>query len=468
MKYQRIEKITAILLIISIIVINLATRNYAEAADKTVGIVVSDKNGSYTFYDMNNSTDGSATFEITSAGNIMVPLKKLVKLMPVLTYKYDSTKKTATIVNTSNGKKIVYTKNSQYLSYYSSSKAKAAKKTMAYKMYVSKTSSSVMVHMSSLKWVLQATGGYDYYTIDEMKTAGYDTSVYSGLILYNPYQTVTEIPKATKVTGISSTVKVTIPEGYSVAQIFDLLVKKGICASTESLYDAMENYDFTYYPLVSAIEENANRCFKLEGYLYPDTYEFYRLSKAQDVIGKFLRNTEAKLTTAKREQAQTMGYSMDEILTIASIVEKETADKDMMPTIASVIYNRLNIKMKLQFDSSIYYVERYIKPYISDDINRYNSYYNTYKCSALPAGPISNPGKSAIEAALNPATTDYLYFYSDAEGAYHFSVDWVNPNAISTNTDDTESNDNTNSMDSTNDTANNINSNTSSTSNILE
>ena len=123
-----------------------------------------------------------------------------------------------------------------------------------------------------------------------------------------------------------------------------------------------------------------------------------------------------------------MGYSVNQILTIASMIEKETADPDIMRDVASVIYNRLNIGMKLQFDSSINYVEWYIKPYISGDINRYNAYYNTYKCAALPEGPICNPGYNAIKAALNPSDTDYLYFYSDSDG-YHFSVEYVNPKA---------------------------------------
>jgi uncharacterized YceG family protein len=245
-------------------------------------------------------------------------------------------------------------------------------------------------------------------------------------MLYNPFQKIVDLPKASNVIGISATVKVTIPEGYSVPQIFDLLVKKGVCASADSLYDAMENYDFSYYPLVSEIIENENRCFKLEGYLYPDTYEFYRLSKSQDIIGKFLRNTENKISEEDREKAVAIGYSVNEILTIASMIEKEIADPKEMPLVASVIYNRLAIQKKLQMDCGTYYVERYIKPYISGDINCYNSFYNTYKCPALPAGPICNPGRAAIQAALNPESTEYLYFYSDEAGMYHFSKEYFN------------------------------------------
>lgn len=437
-------------LVIASFTIQLTLPQSVEAASAKYGIVISDGDGNYTFYDFNDSSNTDAAIEISSMGNVMIPVKKLVETLPGLTYQYNASTKKITIKNTNNGKKIVYKVDSKNLSYYSSSKAKAVKKTMAEQAYISKSSSAVMVPMSSLKWVFQTTAGYQYYSTDIMQTAGYDTLTYSGLILYNPYQKVTDIPIATKVTGISSTVRVTIPEGYSVAQIFNLLVKKGVCASTDSLYDAMEKYDFTInYPLIKEIKENENRCFKLEGYLYPDTYDFYRLSKPENAIGIFLRNTEKKLTKEDRDKATAMGYSMDEILTIASMIEKETPNTDEMPIIASVIYNRLNIGKKLQFDSSIYYVERYIQPYISGDINRYNSYYNTYKCSNLPASPICNPGKTAIAAALNPETTDYLFFCSDEEGKYWFSVDqkiWVdldNPD----NTQDVNNEDTTNNME---------------------
>ncbi len=439
--YQKYEKdvtryiirgVVTLLLFIMFTVLPTLTAHAEETDQKLYGIVTADAKGGYTFYDFNDNTDGKASIEVTEAGNVMVPLKELAAKIPGLTFQYDTKKKTATVKNTNNGKKIVYTRNSKTLSYYSSSKAKAAKKSMVYQMYLSDESGAVMVHMQSLKWVMGTTGGFAYYNSSQLQGKGYDLSTYSGLLQYNSFQAISSLPDAPKVYGISSITKVTIPEGYSVSQVFDLLVKKGVCASTQGLYDAMENYEFdlSRYPLYAAIEEKEERCFKLEGYLYPDTYEFYLLSKPQDVIGKFLRNEEAKISSADRQKAQELGYSMDQILTIASMVEKETAIPEMMPDIASVIYNRLNIGMQLQLDCTINYVERYIKPNISGDINRYNSYYNTYKCAALPAGPICNPGKAAIQAVLNPAVTEYLYFYSDEAKEYHFSKEYVDPKAL--------------------------------------
>ncbi len=216
------------------------------------------------------------------------------------------------------------------------------------------------------------------------------------------------------------TVKVTINEGDSLTQIFKKLDENGV-ADFDALMETAQTYDYSYYPLVAKIPSSANRCFKLEGYLFPDTYEFYTNQKPQDAIGKFLRNGKAKITDSMMSQASALGYSMDEVLTVASIIEKEGANSKEVAKIAAVIYNRLEAGMKLQMDSTIYYIERNVKPYLTGDINRYNSYYNTYKCSALPAGPISNPGMTTIKAALNPADSDYLYFCHDGNANYYYA-----------------------------------------------
>lgn len=216
------------------------------------------------------------------------------------------------------------------------------------------------------------------------------------------------------------TVRVKISEGETLTQIFKKLDENGV-ADFDALMETAQNYDYSYYPLVAAIPSNGNRCFKLEGYLFPDTYEFYLNQKPQDAIGKFLRNGKAKITDSMKSQAAALGYSMDEILTVASIIEKEGANSNEVAKIAAVIYNRLEAGMKLQMDSSIYYIERHVKPYLTGDINRYNSHYNTYKCAALPAGPISNPGMRTINAALNPADVDYLYFCHDENANYYYA-----------------------------------------------
>ncbi|MGN0545867.1 MAG: endolytic transglycosylase MltG [Acutalibacteraceae bacterium] len=216
------------------------------------------------------------------------------------------------------------------------------------------------------------------------------------------------------------TVRITIKEGQTLTQIFKTLEENGV-SSFDDLMETAQTYDYSYYPLVAAIPSNPNRCFKLEGYLFPDTYEFYTNQKPQDAIGKFLRGGKAKITDSMKAQASALGYSMDEVITVASIIEKEGANPNEVAKIAAVIYNRLEAGMKLQMDSTIYYIERNVKPFITGDINRYNSYYNTYKCSALPAGPISNPGLRTINAALNPADVPYLYFCHDENANYYYA-----------------------------------------------
>ena len=205
-----------------------------------------------------------------------------------------------------------------------------------------------------------------------------------------------------------------------MAQIGKLLEQNGVC-TRQALMDTINSYDFSYYPLVAALGSDPNRAYKLEGYLYPDTYEFYLDQKPQDVLGKFLRNTESKITDEYRQQAAAMGYTVDQLITLASIIEKESASHAQMNTISSVFYNRLSAKQKLQSDATINYIEWYVKPLLTGDVNRYNPYYNTYKCAALPTGPICNPGKDALSAALAPESTEYFYFVNDSAGNYYYA-----------------------------------------------
>lgn len=219
--------------------------------------------------------------------------------------------------------------------------------------------------------------------------------------------------------GQRETVRVTITEGMTLTQIFKKLEANGVC-SFDDLMKTAESYDYSYYPLIAARPSNT-RAFKLEGYLFPNTYDFYKNEKPQDAIGRFLRVGEKYITSQDRAKARAMGYSMDQILTVASIIEKEGANPNEVRKIAAVIYNRLEAGMQMQMDSGIYYIERSVKPYISGDVNRYNSLYNMYKCKGLPAGPICNPGARTINAALDPADVNYLYFCHDSSAKYYYA-----------------------------------------------
>lgn len=219
------------------------------------------------------------------------------------------------------------------------------------------------------------------------------------------------------------TLTLTIPEGYTLARIGMTLEEMGVC-TTDEFINAAQNGDFSSFPLVAAQTPDSHRCFKLEGYLYPDTYEIYATDSPDTIIRRILTHTEQKIDSSIRQQISASGYTIDQIITMASIIEKEAYGAQQMPMISSVVHNRLNQGIRLQCDVSIVYVEGAIKPFISGDVNRYNAYYNTYKCDALPVGAICNPSLSAIRAALSPAQSNYLYFVTDENQNYYYAETW--------------------------------------------
>lgn len=206
----------------------------------------------------------------------------------------------------------------------------------------------------------------------------------------------------------SNTVRVTLTEGMTLVKMSWALRDAGVCSS-DAFIKAAQNTDFSKYPLVAAAMKQPNVCFKLEGYLKPDTYEFYKGESPELVLDKLLSAMEASITSQMRSRAAQLGYSMHEILTIASIVEKEGQTADERLNVSSVLHNRLKTGMKLQCDATINYVEYVIYEIYGKD-NDYKYYYSTKRCDGLPAGPICNPSMESIKAALYPADTNYLYF----------------------------------------------------------
>jgi UPF0755 protein len=217
------------------------------------------------------------------------------------------------------------------------------------------------------------------------------------------------------------TVSVLIPEGKTLTQTFQILSDAGVCAY-ETLIDCAQNYNFEY-DFLSEVKSDAE--YKLEGYLFPDTYEFYLESEPAEAINKFLDNYEAKITDEMKAQAQAMGYSMNEIITIASLIEMEAGSDDERPTVASVIYNRLNSGYYpyLQIDATVQYALGERKEKLSYEDRLVESLYNTYLHEGLPPGPIANPGLASIKAALNPVTTTYYFYALNKEGTHAFFND---------------------------------------------
>lgn len=213
------------------------------------------------------------------------------------------------------------------------------------------------------------------------------------------------------------TVRVTIPEGYTTAQIVSALVEKGV-ASEEDLYDAIENYDFDDYDFIDGIGDSKTR---LEGYLFPDTYEFYVNDSAPNVIAKFLTNFDNKFTQKLHDRAEELGLTVNEVVTIASMVEREAKRDDERAVVASVIYNRLanpGTFPKLQIDATVQYIVG--RAPTAEDL-KIDDPYNTYVNNGLPPGPIANPGIASLEAVLYPASTSYYYYVARADGSHIFS-----------------------------------------------
>lgn len=168
------------------------------------------------------------------------------------------------------------------------------------------------------------------------------------------------------------------------------------------------------------IGDTSKKIFVLEGYLYPDTYEFYKNEDVSSVVSKFLDNFSAKVTDKYYDLASSKGYTMDEILTIASIIQKEAGMTAENAKVSSVIYNRLKSSMQIQCDVTTSYLEKYVKPFVDDYKEEYEENYDTFKCEALPAGPLCNSSIECIQAALNPAETSYMFFVTDSKDMSKF------------------------------------------------
>ncbi len=219
--------------------------------------------------------------------------------------------------------------------------------------------------------------------------------------------------------GARKTVNVTIPEGYSMQQIFELLEEKNV-NTVEALTEAAANEDYDYDFLANKEKGDASR---LEGYLFPDTYQFYSGGDAKTVINKMLRNFDNKMTNELRQTISDSGYTMDEIITIASLIEKETDGSDGTK-ISSVIRNRLKNSGEtagyLQIDAALLYALGEHKEVLTDADKEINSPYNLYKNKGLPPTPICNPGMASIRSALYPDNTSYYFYALGEDGVHHF------------------------------------------------
>lgn len=220
----------------------------------------------------------------------------------------------------------------------------------------------------------------------------------------------------------SQTVRITFTEGMTAYQIANLLEENGVCRATEFLNavnTGSYNYDFIPYDA-----EESGRFYRLEGYLFPDTYDFYINENVDSVVRRFLNNFASKFTENMRAKANSLGMSIDQVVTLASIIEKEATDVFEMANVSAVFHNRLNNPQKfpkLQSDVTYFYVTSVINKIINVTDSSYTYAYDTYVRNGLPVGAICCPGSASLTAALNPSESGYYYFVTDKEGTFYYA-----------------------------------------------
>lgn len=240
----------------------------------------------------------------------------------------------------------------------------------------------------------------------------------------------------------TDTVKIQFREGISILEMAQMLEENKVCNAQEFLNKCNSDQFDEDYEFLRNIKNSDSRYYKLDGYLFPDTYEYYVGENPESVIYKFLRNYNTKVYYTKirfvsgekkqtiAQRAQQLGMTAEDALTLASLIQAEAANEDDMYMISSILHNRLNTAktggmndngeggfLKLQLDSTVFYPYKTQAQVPASMRGSYISRYSTYKIDGLPAGPICEPGLKALEAALNPPETEYFYFCHKAATA---------------------------------------------------
>lgn len=240
---------------------------------------------------------------------------------------------------------------------------------------------------------------------------GYDKKIKAGEYQVKPSSSPREILEMF-VSGKVRLYKITIPEGYSLVQIADMMPGAGLGSSREFLAAAKNG--------VLVREQNIPGD-SFEGYLFPDTYHFPKGVSAEKIVQTMVRRFQAVFISAWEGRARERKMTVHQVVTLASIIEKETGAPSERPIISSVFHNRLKKNMRLASDPTVIYgIKDFDGNLTRKDLETLTP-YNTYKIQGLPPGPIANPGAKAIEAALYPADTGYLFFVSKRDGTHYFS-----------------------------------------------
>ena len=246
------------------------------------------------------------------------------------------------------------------------------------------------------------------------KLTGLNLEVVPGSHTLEKEMSVKEIAETLRDANNKNAITVTIPEGFNIEDIAARLQEQEVCTSDEFI-NAVKSY-----PLPSYVKDNPEKRYNLEGFLFPDTYSFELGVEPQYIIETMIKRFEEVFKEITASDTITEA-DVEKVVNVASIIEKEARVDEDRPLIASVIYNRLRQIMPLQIDATVIYAHGY---YIESVRNRHlaiESKYNTYLYKGLPVGAICNPGLESIKAALNPASTDYLFYLLASDDEHYFT-----------------------------------------------
>ncbi len=252
---------------------------------------------------------------------------------------------------------------------------------------------------------------------------GYDSQFQYGDYTFSTAQSEEDMMEILRTEGAKRETKTfTIVEGLTLAEVASSLVQQGMVESTSAFYSALDNTNWGY-KFLETIPDSEDRKVKYQGYLAPNTYEVYEDATAVDIIATMFDQMDKIWTEEYYERAEALGMTVDEIITMASIIEREVVSPAEQAVVSGIIYNRLDINMPLQMCSTIMYVLEVPRDRLYYADLEVESPYNTYLHAGLPIGPIANPGAAAIEAALYPDTNEYLYFVlkDDGSGTHEFN-----------------------------------------------
>lgn len=255
-----------------------------------------------------------------------------------------------------------------------------------------------------------------------MRYYGLDSQLEAGDYQLARNMTIAQIAEALQHARLDEAV-ITIIEGWRAEQIAEMLEREGL-VDAEEFMNVVRTGQFPYTVLADRPPGAS-----LEGYLFPDTYRIAVDAGAEDIVDLLLSNLDQRFDAGRRAQAANAGLTIHQVVTLASIVERETVVEEERALIAGVYLNRLEQGIYLQADPTVQYALGYqpdsgqwwLTPLPLEVLSTTESIYNTYLHPGLPPGPICNPGMASIDAVLNPADTDYLYFYSKGDGTHAFA-----------------------------------------------